>query len=86
MLEERLALLEGGEACLASPGHGGDVYQPFRDAQQSDRVVASRALFGACFAVINDISPRWGISREFVDGTDLDQWRAVLPSGGYCLS
>ena len=28
--------------------------------------------------MINDILPRWGISREFVDGTDLDQWRAAL--------
>jgi len=43
-----------------------------------DRVVASRALFGACYAILHDILPRWGVVTEFVDGTDLDQWRAAL--------
>ena len=41
-------------------------------------MVASRALFGACYAILNDILPRWGVTSEFVDGTDLDQWRAAL--------
>ena len=43
-----------------------------------DRVVVSRALFGACYAILNDVLPRWGVMTEFVDGTDLDQWRAAL--------
>ena len=45
---------------------------------RGDRVVASRALFGACYAILNHILPRWGITTEFVDGTNLDQWRAAL--------
>ena len=36
-----------------------------------DRVIASRALFGACHAILNDILPRWGVTTEFVDGADL---------------
>ena len=79
MLEERLALLEGGEACLAFNSGMAAMFTSLAGMlNKGDRVVASRALFGACFAVINDILPRWGVSREFVDGTDLDQWRAAL--------
>jgi O-succinylhomoserine sulfhydrylase len=43
-----------------------------------DRVVAARALFGSCFVILDELLPRWGISCEFVDGHDLDQWRAAL--------
>jgi O-succinylhomoserine sulfhydrylase len=43
-----------------------------------DRVVASRALFGSCFVILDEVLPRWGIHTDFVDGHDLDQWRAAL--------
>jgi O-succinylhomoserine sulfhydrylase len=45
---------------------------------KGDRVVGSRALFGSCFVVLDEILPRWGVESVFVDGTDLDQWRAAL--------
>ncbi len=41
-----------------------------------DRVVASRALFGGCHWIVSTLLPRFGIETEFVDGADLDQWRA----------
>jgi O-succinylhomoserine sulfhydrylase len=41
-------------------------------------VVASRALFGSCFVILDELLPRWGISTDFVDGHDLDQWAAAL--------
>jgi O-succinylhomoserine sulfhydrylase len=41
-------------------------------------VVASRALFGACHWIVSTLLPRFGIVSEFVDGADLDQWRAAL--------
>jgi O-succinylhomoserine sulfhydrylase len=40
--------------------------------------VASRALFGSCYIILNDLLPRWGVTTTFVDGHDLDQWRAAL--------
>jgi O-succinylhomoserine sulfhydrylase len=43
-----------------------------------DRVVASRALFGSCFVILDELLPRWGITTEFVDGHDLDQWEKAL--------
>jgi O-succinylhomoserine sulfhydrylase len=40
--------------------------------------VASRALFGSCFVILDEILPRWGVETVFVDGADLDQWRDAL--------
>jgi O-succinylhomoserine sulfhydrylase len=45
---------------------------------QGDRVVSSRGLFGSCFVILDEILPRWGVETVFVDGPDLDQWRAAL--------
>jgi O-succinylhomoserine sulfhydrylase len=77
--EERLALLEGAEDCFATASGMAAVFNSLAGILESgDRVVASRALFGSCFIILADLLPRWGITTEFVDGHDLDQWRAAL--------
>ena len=43
-----------------------------------DRVVASRALFGSCHWIVSTLLPKFGIQTEFVDCSDLVQWRAAL--------
>lgn len=43
-----------------------------------DHVVASRALFGSCLYVLQDILERFGVSVTFVDGTDNAAWGAVI--------
>ena len=43
--------------------------------------MASKALFGSCRYVIEDLLPRYGIETTLVDGLDLDQWqRAMQPN------
>src|SRR5699024_11772810 len=42
------------------------------------RLVASRALFGSCFIICDEILPRWGVETVFVDGDDTEQWREAL--------
>jgi O-succinylhomoserine sulfhydrylase len=77
--EERLALLEGAEDCFATASGMAAVFNSLAGFLESgDRVVASRALFGSCFIILADLLPRWGITTDFVDGHDLDQWRAAL--------
>ena len=79
MFQDRLAALEGAEACLATgTGMAGLFAALACQLDSGDRVVAGRALFGACYAILNDILPRWGVTTEFVDGADLDQWRRAL--------
>ena len=64
MLEERLALMEGAEAALATGTGMASMFMSMAGMlSQGDRVVASRALFGACYSVIRDILPRWGVLR-----------------------
>jgi O-succinylhomoserine sulfhydrylase len=79
MFEERLRLLEGAEACRATASGMAAVFAALAcQVKAGDRVVASRALFGSCLHIINNILPRWGVRTELVDGRDLDQWRRKL--------
>lgn len=79
MLERRLALLEGAEACCATAtGMAAVTAALLAQLKAGDRVVASRALFGSCHWIVSTLLPRFGIESVFVDGGDLDQWRAAL--------
>jgi O-succinylhomoserine sulfhydrylase len=79
MLEARLAQIEGAEACRVMASGMAAVHGAlFAHLKTGDRVVASRALFGGCFWIVSTLLPRFGIAFEFVDGPDLDQWRAAL--------
>ncbi len=79
VLEERLALLEGAEACrLTATGMAAVHAAMLSHLKAGDRVVASRALFGSCHWIVSTLLPRYGIQSEFVDGADLDQWKRAL--------
>jgi O-succinylhomoserine sulfhydrylase len=79
MLEERLAQLEGAEACRATAtGMAAVSAAMLAHLKAGDRVVASRALFGSCHWIVSTLLPRYGIQTEFVDGADLAQWRAAF--------
>ena len=79
MLEDRLASLEGAEACRATGSGMAAIFASMACMLEAgDRIVASRALFGACYAILTKILPRWGIETELVDGRDLAAWEAAL--------
>ena len=78
-LQDRMALLEGAEKCLATGTGMAAIFATMAcQLSAGDRVVASRALFGACYAILTKILPKWGIHVEFVDGRNLDEWAAAL--------
>ncbi|GBR53150.1 O-succinylhomoserine sulfhydrylase [Neokomagataea thailandica NBRC 106555] len=77
--QERLALLEGAEACIAtSTGMGAVSSAILSHVKTGDRVVASRALFGSCYWIVTSLLPRYGIDIELVDGSDHDGWKKAL--------
>ncbi len=79
MLEQRLAALEGAEACRCTATGMAAVHAALLShLKAGDRVVASRALFGSCHWIVSTLLPRYGITGEFVDGADLRQWEAAL--------
>lgn len=77
--EARLALAEGAQFCRGTASGMAAVFAALlAPLKAGDRVVAARALFGSCHYIVAELLPRYGISTEFVDGTDLDQWKAAL--------
>ena len=79
MAEERLATIEGAEACrVCSTGMAAIFASMACQLEAGDRVVASQALFGACHAILTKILPRWGIQTELIDSTDITAWQAAL--------
>src|SRR3954470_1651391 len=79
MLEERLCLIEGAEACrTTATGMAAVNAALLAHLKSGDRVVASRALFGSCHWIVSTLLPKFGIATEFVDGGNLAQWRTAL--------
>ncbi|MBR1025963.1 O-succinylhomoserine sulfhydrylase [Bradyrhizobium liaoningense] len=79
MFERRMIELEGAEAARsAATGMAAVTTAILAPLKAGDHVVASRALFGSCLYVIQDLLPRYGIETTLVDGLDLDQWQRAL--------
>ncbi|MDC3314388.1 O-succinylhomoserine sulfhydrylase [Alphaproteobacteria bacterium] len=79
MFEDRLAMLEGAEACKATGTGMAAVFAVMAcQLESGDRVVASRALFGACHVILTKTLPKLGIETVLIDGTDLDAWAKAL--------
>ena len=79
MFEERMRGLEGAEACFATASGMSAVFVALAAlCGAGSRLVASRALFGSCFVIVDEILPRWGVETVLVDGADPAQWEAAL--------
>lgn len=79
MFEDRLATYEGYERCFATASGMAAVHGAVMGLLKAgDRIVASRALFGSCLYIVNDIAPRFGVETVLVDGTKPEEWEAAL--------
>lgn len=79
MFEERIALLEGAEDAFATASGMAGVSGALTSLLKAgDHVVSAKALFGSCLYILENILARYGVEVTFVDGTDLDQWRAAM--------
>ncbi len=79
MFEERIAALEGaGAARATATGMAAVTAALLSQLSAGDHVVASKALFGSCLYIVEDLCPRFGIQSTLVDGSDLAQWQAAV--------
>src|SRR5258708_1215422 len=87
MFEQRMIELEGAEAARATAtGMAAVTTAILPPLRTCDHVVASKAMFGSCRYVVEDLLPRYGIQSTLVDGLDLDQWqRAMRPNTKSCF-
>ncbi|QYK40955.1 MAG: O-succinylhomoserine sulfhydrylase [Paracoccaceae bacterium] len=82
MFEERIAAIEGTEDAFATASGMAAVNGALMAMLRAgDHVVSARALFGSCLYILEEILPRYGVRVTFVDGSDLDQWRAAVTPG-----
>jgi O-succinylhomoserine sulfhydrylase len=82
MLEERIALLEGAEACrVQASGMAAMTAALLCQLSAGDHVVAARAAFGSCRWLVDHLCPRFGIEGTIVDGAVNEEWdRAIRPN------
>lgn len=77
--EEKIALLEGTEACVsAGSGMGAISSALWTLLEQGGHLVASETLYGCTFALMNHGLTRYGVDVTFVDMTDLDAVQKAL--------
>ena len=82
MFEDRLALIEGAEACKATASGMSAIQLSLMGLLRAgDHLVAGRALFGSCRWIVSELLPRFGVETTYVDATDVDAWKnAVRPN------
>ena len=79
MLEERIALMEGAEACRAqASGMASMTTALLCQLSAGDHVVGARAAFGSCRWLLDHLLPRFGIETTVVDSADNDAWEAAI--------
>jgi O-succinylhomoserine sulfhydrylase len=79
MLEERIALMEGADACRAqATGMAAMTTALLCQLEQGDHVVAARAAFGSCRWLTDNLLPKWGITTTTIDSRDNDAWKAAI--------
>lgn len=77
--EQRLASLEGGEACVATAsGMAAILATCLSLLRAGDHVVSSRSVFGATTNLFGNYLSRFGIEFSYVPLTDTSAWEAAL--------
>jgi len=79
MFEDRLALLEGAQACRAQASGMASIHLALMGLLKAgDHVVAGRALFGSCRWILSNWAPRFGVETTYVPGPDIAAWKAAI--------
>jgi O-succinylhomoserine sulfhydrylase len=81
MFEERIAAIEGTEDAFATASGMAAVNGALMSMLRAgDHVVSSRALFGSCLYILEEVLVRYGVHVTFVDGADLSAWEKAVTS------
>jgi O-succinylhomoserine sulfhydrylase len=82
MFQDRLAALEGAEACVATAsGMSAILATSMALLKAGDHVVCSNAVFGATVQLYSTILARFGVETTFVSPTRVEEWqRAARPN------
>ena len=82
MLQDRLAALEGAQACIATAsGMSAILTTAMSLLKAGDHIVCSASVFGATVQLFSGILGRFGVETTFVSPTRVEEWeRACRPT------
>jgi len=79
MFQDRLAALEGAEACVATAtGMSAILATAMALLKAGDHVVCSSAVFGSTVQLFSGVLARFGLETTFVSPTDVREWEKAL--------
>jgi cystathionine gamma-synthase/O-succinylhomoserine sulfhydrylase len=79
MLEERIALMEGAQACRTqASGMAAMTTALLCQLSAGDHIVAAKAAFGSCRWLVESLLPRFGVEGTLIDATDNAAWEAAI--------
>jgi len=79
MFQDRLAALEGSEACVGTAtGMAAIASTVFGLLKAGDHIVSSRSVFGTVVPLFDQICKRFGVETSWVNPVDLAAWRAAM--------
>ena len=82
MMQDRLAALEGAEACIAAAsGMAAILATVMALMKGGETIVAAQGIFGATQQLFGNILPKFGINTHYVLGTDPEAFRAAIKPG-----
>lgn len=75
MMQERLAALDGAEACVATASGMAAILTTVMGLMRAgEHIVASMSIFGSTQALFSNVLSRFGIETTFVDSADPARW------------
>lgn len=78
-LEERMALLENAPAAVATASGMAAILSTCMSLLSAgDHILCSRAVFGATISLLNHYMVKFGVAVDYVDGTEIEDWQAML--------
>ncbi len=79
MFQDRLAALEGAEACVAtSTGMAAIASTVMGLLKSGDHMISSRSVFGTVVPLFDQICKKFGVETTWVSPSNVDEWRAAI--------
>jgi O-succinylhomoserine sulfhydrylase len=79
VFQERLALMENGERCVAfASGMAAIMALGMGLLQAGDHVLCSRSVFGTTVLLFQNYFSKFGVTTDFVDLSDVGAWEAAI--------
>lgn len=81
IFENRLAALEGAEACIGTSSGMAAIATLFLGTlRQGDQIVACRNMFGSTVNLLKNFLPRYGITVQWADDLNIESWSGLVNS------